>query len=258
MLFLRSFLPPLITFLVLLFLWDYAAQATGQSYLLPRPHDVLIALIDGYITYGTLWEHFMVTTTQTLLGFALGCGIAVVVGSLVAEFSLVDRMIYPFVIALQSMPKVAFAPLLIVWFGFGMSSKVVLVALICFFPMFVNMVVGLRGTPVELLDLYKAFSASRLRSFIEIKVPSALPSFFAGLQISIVFALLGSVVGEFVASQKGLGSVIQAASVSFKLPIVFACIISLSVLGAAMTLSLRAIQRRIVFWQGEARSGEQA
>lgn len=245
----RRYLPPIVMFFILIGLWEWASRGETQSYLLPGPISVVDALIDGYITRGILWEHLWTTFAQTILGFAIGCTVAVVIGSLVAEFEIVDRMVYPYVVALQSMPKVALAPLLIVWFGFGMMSKVVLVALICFFPMFVNIVNGLRGISPELLDLYRAFSASRWRTFIEIKVPTALPSFFAGLQISVVFALLGAVVGEFIAAQKGLGSVIQAASVSFDLPIVFACIISLSCLGALMTMSVRRLQRRIVFWQ---------
>ncbi|MCC6008984.1 MAG: ABC transporter permease [Rhodobacteraceae bacterium] len=229
--------------------WDWYARGDAQGLLLPLPLDVVESLIDGYFIRGTLWPHLFATMHATLMGFAIGCFVAVVLAALVTEFQLIDRMIYPYVVALQSMPKVALAPLLIVWFGFGIESKIVLVALICFFPMFINASNGLRGVPVELLDLYRAFSAGRWRTFFEIKVPTALPSFFAGLQISVVFALLGAVVGEFIASQKGLGSLIQAASVSFRLPIVFACIISLSILGAVMSISVRILQRRVVFWQ---------
>ncbi|WP_372520278.1 ABC transporter permease [Roseovarius sp.] len=249
MTFVSRYVPPLVMLAVLLFAWEWASRGENQSYLLPGPVSVVEALIDCYFTRGILWEHLWTTFVQTAAGFAFGCMAAIVIGSLVAEFPLIDRMVYPYVVALQSMPKVALAPLLIVWFGFGIMSKIVLVALICFFPMFVNVVSGLRGVSPELLDLYRAFSASRWRTYVEIKIPTALPSFFAGLQIAVVFALLGSVVGEFIASQKGLGSVIQAASVSFDLPIVFACIISLSCLGAVMTTTVRRLQRKIVFWQ---------
>ena len=251
----RYFLP-IITFMLVMTAWELGARTEGAAFLIPRPFDVLQSLIDGYYTRGTLWPHLWTTLTQTLLGFAIGCVVAVVLAAFVAEFEVVDRVVYPYVIVLQSMPKVALAPLLIVWFGFGMASKVVLVALICFFPMFVNAVSGFRSVPVELVDLYKAFSASRWRMFFEIKVPTDLPSFFAGLQISVVFALLGSVIGEFIASQRGLGSVIQAASVSFNLPIVFACIISLSCMGALMTATVRFLQDRIVFWQRASTAGD--
>lgn len=245
----KRYLLPAITFIIIMTAWELGARSEGAKFLVPPPMAVLQSLVDGYVIRGTLWIHLWTTLAQTLLGFAIGCVVAVVLAAFVAEFEVVDRMIYPYVIALQSMPKVALAPLLIVWFGFDMASKVVLVALICFFPMFVNSVTGFRSVPVELVDLYKAFSASRWRMFFEIKVPTALPAFFAGLQISVVFALLGAVVGEFIASQRGLGSVIQAASVSFNLPIVFACIISLSCIGALMTAIVRLLQKRVVFWQ---------
>ena len=251
----KRYVLPVITFVIIMTAWEFGARSEGAQFLIPRPLAVLNALWDGYYVRGTLWPHLWTTLAQTLLGFAIGGVVAVVLAAFVAEFEVIDWMIYPYIIALQSMPKVALAPLLIVWFGFGMSSKVVLVALICFFPMFVNSVTGFRSVPVELVDLYKAFSASRWRMFYEIKVPTALPSFFAGLQISVVFALLGAVVGEFIASQKGLGSVIQAASVSFNLPIVFACIISLSCIGALMNAVVRLLQRRIVFWQRTVTNG---
>lgn len=239
---------PLITLVLLLFFWDASVRWLGMpSYLLPPPMDVFGALWQGYAT-GLLWPHLWATTLATIGGFALGCTIAVIVGGLVAEFRLLERMVYPYVVALQSMPKVALAPLLIVWFGFGLMSKVVLVALICFFPMFVNVVTGLRSAPTELVDLYTAFSASRLQIFKDIKFPAALPSIFAGLQIALVLSLLGAVVGEFVASQKGLGSLIQAASLNFDVPTMFACILTLALMGATATMLVGRLQRRLLFW----------
>ncbi len=239
---------PLLTLVLILGLWDISIRWLGMpSYLLPPPADVFSALWHGFAS-GLLWPHFLTTAAETVGGFILGCSVAVVVGSLVAEFKLIERMVFPYVVALQSMPKVALAPLLIVWFGFGIMSKVVLVALICFFPMFVNVVAGLRSARQELIDLYTAFSASRFQIFLDIKLPSALPSIFAGLQIALVLSLLGAVVGEFVASQKGLGSLIQAASLNFDLPIMFACILTLALMGAAATLLVSWAQRRLLFW----------
>ncbi|ARP78484.1 ABC transporter permease [Bordetella genomosp. 6] len=239
---------PLVTLVLILGFWDISVRWLGMpAYLLPPPLDVFRALWHGYST-GLLWPHLLTTTAETIGGFVLGCSVALVVGGLVAEFRLLERMVYPYVVALQSMPKVALAPLLIVWFGFGLMSKVVLVALICFFPMFVNVVTGLRSARQELIDLYTAFSASRFQIFRDIKLPSALPSIFAGLQIALVLSLLGAVVGEFVASQKGLGSLIQAASLNFDLPIMFACILTLAFMGAMATLVVNWAQRRLLFW----------
>jgi len=215
------------------------------------PWAVAKALWFGYAEGGALWPHFFETGMETLLGFLLGSAIALIVGAAVAEFRTLERFIYPYVVALQSMPKVALAPLLIVWCGFGLLSKVVLVALICFFPMFVNVVAGLHSSRAELIDLYTAFSASRWQVFLDVKLPSALPSIFAGLQISLVLALLGAVVGEFVASQKGLGSLIQAASLNFDVPVMFACMVTLAVMGATASALMRALQRHFLFWEAD-------
>ena len=148
------------------------------------------------------------------------------------------------------MPKVALAPLLIVWFGFGLASKVVLVALICFFPVFVNVLTGLRATRPDLIDLYRAFGSSRWRIFWDVRLPSAAGSIFAGLQVALVMALLGAVVGEFVAAQEGLGSLIQASSLNFEVPVMFACILTLAAMGAIANTIVRFVQRRVVFWEG--------
>lgn len=240
---------PALTLVALLAIWDAAIRFSWiESYLLPSPTAVLSALWSGYVTDGVLWPHFLTTASETVVGFVLGCAVALILGSLVAEFKPLEQMVYPYVVAMQSMPKVALAPLLIVWFGFGFLSKVVLVALICFFPMFVNVMAGLRSAPTELLDLYTAFSAGRFQIFKDIKLPSALPSIFAGLQISLVLSLLGAVVGEFVASNKGLGSLIQAASLTFDLPIMFACILTLALMGATGNILMRWLQRRMLFW----------
>ncbi len=239
------------TFALVLLAWDQSVRwGLVSANLLPTPWAVAKALWFGY-TGGALWPHFFETATETVLGFLLGSAIALVVGAAVAEFRTLERFIYPYVVALQSMPKVALAPLLIVWCGFGLLSKVVLVALICFFPMFVNVVAGLHSSRAELIDLYTAFSASRWQVFLDVKLPSALPSIFAGLQISLVLALLGAVVGEFVASQQGLGSLIQAASLNFDVPVMFACMVTLAVMGATASAVMRALQRHFLFWEAD-------
>lgn len=240
---------PIITFVFMIGAWSlaYNLQLVPDT-VLPGPKAVAEAFWNGYAN-GTLWPHLATTATETVLGFLLGSVVALCVGGLVSEVKLVERLIYPYIVALQSMPKVALAPLLIVWFGFGIASKVVLVALISFFPMFVNVVAGLRSARPELVDMYTAFSASRWQIFRDIKLPSAMGSIFAGLQIALVLALLGAVVGEFVAAQQGLGSLIQAASLNFDLPIMFACIITLAMMGAFASMLMRAVQRRVVFWE---------
>ena len=253
---LKNYAARACTFILVVLAWDQSVRwGLVSSNLLPPPWAVAKALWFGYVDGGALWPHFFETGVETLLGFLLGSAIALVVGAAVAEFRTLERFIYPYVVALQSMPKVALAPLLIVWCGFGLLSKVVLVALICFFPMFVNVVAGLHSSRTELIDLYTAFSASRWQVFLDVKLPSALPSIFAGLQISLVLALLGAVVGEFVASQKGLGSLIQAASLTFDVPIMFACMVTQAPMSACASALMRALQRHFLFWEAGRGSG---
>ncbi len=154
--------------LIIAIWWASVAWLRVPSYLLPSPGAVLHALYVGYVE-GTFWDHLLYTTQSTVVGYLVGCSFAVVLGACMAEFDVFSHLAYPLVIALQSMPKVALAPLIIVWFGFGIESKIVMVALICFFPVFVNTAVGLRQANPELLDLMRAFSASRWDIFLQIK-----------------------------------------------------------------------------------------
>jgi NitT/TauT family transport system permease protein len=169
---------------------------------------------------------------------------------LVAEYDLLGRILMPFIVGFQSMPKVALAPLLLVWFGFDLTSKVILVGLICFFPMFVNTVAGLRSANNDLVDLYRACSSSRLLIFWDVKLPGAANSIFAGLQIAMVMALLGAVVGEFVASRRGLGYLIQSSGVNFDVPAMFTAVLTLSALGITATFILRKLHSKVVYWEG--------
>ena len=172
-----------------------------------------------------------------VIGYLLGCFLAVVIGALLAEIPIIERALMPYIVALQSMPKVALAPLIIVWFGFGMSSKVVLVALICFFPVFINTLVGIRSVNPDIVNLYRAFSASRWNILLNVKLPAAASSIFAGLQISVAMALIGAVVGEFIASKAGLGNLLQASSMTMDVATMFAVVI---VLGGMSVLLMYA------------------
>lgn len=245
---------PVLSITIFLVFWHNAISWFAvPSYLLPGPLDVFRTLWIGYAG-GRFWPHLGITMYEVGVGYVIGCTAALLLGSLVAEFRVIDRMIYPFIISLQSMPKVALAPLVIVWFGFGPTSKIVMVGLICFFPTFVNSLTGLRAANPDLLDLYRAFNASRLSVFLNVKLPTAAGSIFAGLQISVVLALIGAVVGEFIAAQKGLGYLIQSSTLNFDVATMFAAIISLAMVGVTASAVIRAIQARVVFWESRNRS----
>lgn len=245
----KSILFPMITGAVLILLWFVSIRVFAvPNYLLPAPESVLHALKTGYID-GQYWPHFLFTLQSTFYGYLIGCGLALMVGTVLAESETFEQFIYPYIIALQSTPKVAIAPLLLVWFGFGMASKVVMVALMSFFPMFINTVVGIRQANPAMLDLMKAFSASRSHVFFHVKLPAASGHIFAGLQISVVLSLIGAVVSEFISSTRGLGYLIQSASVNMDVATMFACLFSLILIGLTGTNLIRLLHRKLVFWE---------
>jgi NitT/TauT family transport system permease protein len=246
---LGNVLLPALTALLFLVIWQVGVGwLTVPSYLIPTPLAVIATLFTA-LANGFLWNDIWATLEAILIGYACGCAAAFVTAAFVSEFPLLDRAFYPLIVAFQSVPKVALAPVIVVWFGFDLASKVVLIALICFFPCFVNAVVGLKSTPTDLIDLYRAFGARRAQIFWSIKLPSALTAIFAGLEISVVLAILGAVVAEFVSSRRGLGHVIEAASADFNVALMFASIVVLSVMGVLATQLIAAIRHRVAFWE---------
>jgi len=251
-----AILLPLAAVALLLVAWDRAVVLLQvPTYLLPRPGDVFTAFWSGYVTERTYWTHLATTMYEVVVGYGIGCTIALLAGAIVAESRWIERTFMPIVVAIQSIPKVALAPLLIVWFGFGVSSKIVLVALICFFPIFINSFYGFRSANPDLLRLYRAFGSSRLHVFRHVKLPSAAGSIFAGLQIGVVLALIGAVVGEFVSSKEGLGYLIQASTLSFDVATMFASVVSLSIIGITASSLVRWLQARVVFWERREAAG---
>ncbi len=244
---------PLISLAVLLALWQAAIEVFAiPDYLLPAPGAVGQALAQGFAD-GSLWPHIGATLTEALSGYALGCGLAIICGALLAESRTFERFCYPVLIGIQAMPKVALGPIILVWFGFGLASKVVLVALVCFFPLLVNTINGIRRSDPELLDACRVFSASRRFLLLQVKLPAAAGDIFSGLQIGVSLALIGAVVGEFLSAQQGLGYLIASASVSMNLAVMFAGVALLAVLGLSGSLLMRGLHARVVFWEAGAR-----
>jgi len=246
---LLSVICPLISLAVLLGVWDAAVRLLAiPDYLLPSPQAVFHALADGFGD-GSLWPHLVTTLGETLSGYLIGSLLAVTFGVALGESRTFERFVYPLLVALQATPKVALGPIILVWFGFGVASKIVLVALVCFFPLFVNTVNGIRRTDTELLDACRAFSASRWFLLFHVKLPSAAGEIFAGLQIGVALALIGAVVAEFLSAQQGLGYLIASSSVNMSLATMFAGVFLLALSGFIGAQMVRWFQRRVVFWE---------
>lgn len=237
-----------LVFVVFVALWEGIVRVFAiPAFLVPAPSTVVMALANG-LGSGLYVTHFWVTMYEALLGFVIAAVAGILLGAIVAQWRLVEQTLYPYLVALQTLPKIAIAPLIIVWFGFDISSKVVIAATVAFFPVLVNVIVGLKTIDQPKLDLMRSLKASRWQIFRLVTFPNALPFVFAGLDIAIVFSVLGAIVGEFVGAQQGLGNLILQFNFSLDIAGVFAVLILLSVLGVSLHLVMQAIQRRVIFW----------
>ena len=240
-------------FLTLLLVWKAGVIVLKvPPYILPAPEQVFVALWSGIAVspasplgwYMPLWS----TMSNALLGFMIGASLGLFFGSLMAEFRAVETALMPYAFALQSLPKVAIAPLIVIWCGFGDGSKVAMAALLAFFPMLVNCFAGIRAAEVERLELMRALSASRLETYYIVKLPSAAPYIFAGLDMGIVYALLGTIVAEFLGAQQGMGVAITKAQAVTDVAGVFGALVVLGVTGILVHLVVRRIERSVIHW----------
>ena len=232
------------TLLLALLAWEGLVRGLALSpQVLPGPGLVARAVWQGWVE-GTFWPHIAITLQGALGGCLLGSVLGFVAGVGVAGSRRLRLALYPVVIAVQSMPTVAVAPLIVVYFGVGLPSKLVTVALLCFFPLFVNTVAGLQAADARLLDLYRAASASRWRVLADVQIPGCVPSLLAGLQVAVVLSFIGCVVSEFVASRAGLGYLIKVYSNDLNVAVMFACIVTLAVLGGGTGYALNRLRER--------------
>jgi len=215
------------------------------TYFIPTPLAILAALVSERAVYAA---NFLITLWSTLLAFVIATAIAVVLGALVSEVLFLRRTIYPLLIAVQSMPRIALAPVIIVWFGFGISSKVVLGAFTAFFPIFLNTVHGIAATDRDQLALMRTLRANRWQVFCKVKLPGALPFLLAGANIGIIFAILAVIVGEFLGANHGMGYLIVNESNQMDMAGVFASIFLLSAAGLCFHYGLGLARRRLLFW----------
>ena len=227
----RFALPSLLVLCALVLLWEAAVLRAGVSeIILPTPSAIAAVLYDGLIT-GFLWPHIWITTTETLLGLFLGCIIGFLSGVILNESPGLRRLLWPYILASQVVPKLALGPLFIIWFGFGMTSTVIITALICFFPLLENTLTGLESAAREKRDLFRMLGATRLQTLLRLKIPSGLPIIMTGVRIAGVLALVGAVVGEFIGGNSGLGASIIAAQGMMDSALMFALFIVITFLG---------------------------
>lgn len=217
------------------------------AFVLPAPSDVAMRVVEDMLL-PRMRADALYTLTEIVAGFAIAAVLGVGLGALIALVPMVDRVLSPYVIALQTIPKVAVAPLLVIWLGFGIESKIVIVALIDFFPILVNAAAGFRSTDSRQVLLMKSLRATDWQIFRKVRVPNAMPYLMAGVHIAMIFAVIGAVVGEFLGSSQGLGSQIIQRQASMDVVGVFSVLVILSTIGIALNVLTKLAGRRLVFW----------
>ncbi len=243
---------------VFLALWEAVVRMLRiPAFILPPPSQVGAALYRGAVS-GIYLENLWITLAETVLGFALGSLVAFVVGTALAASRLVEYYLYPYIVMFQSMPKVALAPLVVIWFGLGLTSKVISAALIAFFPLLVNTIVGLRSADEDRVDLMRSLAATELQIFRMLRLPSALPFIMAGLEVAMVFSLVGAIVAEFIGAEAGLGMLIQSRNFSMDVAGEFALLFILAAMGLALNYLVASIRRRVLFWDASQKAAASA
>jgi NitT/TauT family transport system permease protein len=244
-------LRPFWLVVMLIVLWDVFIRLFKiPPYLVPNPLSVAKQLV---AEWPMLWRETLPTLYATLGGFALSALIGVPIAMWIAYSRLVESFVYPLLVFSQSIPKVAIAPLFVVWFGFGLVPKVIAAFLLGFFPVVVATVQGFKSVEGDVIDLARSMGANPLKIFLKFRLPHALPAIFSGLKVSVTLAVVGAVVGEFVGSNSGLGYVLQKANGTFDLPLMFAALVILSMIGVILFLVLELIERWLMPWHASQR-----
>jgi len=234
----------LVVFLVL---WQAIVIIGGYPpFILPTPWAVGTRFVTAW-TDGTIQPHLVTTLVEVALGFAVGAGLALVIGYSLARSALVERLLSPYLVAAQATPILALAPLLALWFGPGLAGKVVICALIVFFPVAVATMVGIRSVDARLLELGRALRATPRQVLTTLEIPAALPSILGGMRVGVTLAVVGAIVGEWAGAERGLGVLINLARGSlFDIPLLFATLMTIALVGIALYLVVIAVERRLV------------
>jgi len=236
--------------------WEYGVRwLQVPTYILPPPSHILVALWrglnEGLLSRGGYWLHAGVTLWEVLLGFFIGSGVGLLLGTIISQFRILEATLRVYIVAIQSLPKIALAPIIVLWFGFGLTSKVVIICLLTFFPLLVTSMAGFKAVDVERLELMRSLGANSWQIFWKVRLPSALPYIFAGLDMAAVFAVVGAVVGEFVGAQRGLGTLILSMNSQMDTAGTFSVFIILALVGVVLHKGLRMVERRLLFWSGD-------
>lgn len=255
-------LPFLISIPVLVLIWHVTVTAFDvPSYILPLPADTFRALIAGVfidpMSPQSLLHHTGITLRGALLGYLIGASFGIIVAVCISESRMLNRIVMPYAIGLQSVPKIALAPLVVIWFGSGFTSLLVLTALVAFFPIFMNTYHGLHAADRDQVRMMKSIGAGRMRILAWVRLPNAAPTIFAGLDVGIVYGLIGALVAEFVSGTEGIGVIILQYQYVNDTAGTFAALFVLGAAGTLLHLAIVRIRALVIFWdKRNRRAGE--
>jgi NitT/TauT family transport system permease protein len=243
-------IPPVIVTLILLGIWEFVSS-TGMvdEIILPAPSSIAQAGAD-IVQESFFWNATWVTTQEALIGFGAGVLIAWILGTLIGLFRRFSLAVYPPVVAFQIMPRVALAPVFLTWFGFGITSKIVMAATICFFPVLVNTILGMQGVSRDARALMRSLGASKWEEYRKLLLPASLPAIFASLKVAIALALIGAIVAEFLGASEGMGVLLREFSFQLRIAESFAVLVALSLLGLVLYGLAALLESRLIFWRG--------
>lgn len=232
--------------IALLIAWQVAVTLLRiPTYLLPSPSEIAQTLVEDW---PELWWATLVTTGEVLSGFALAVAVSIPVAMLIVSFRWFETIVYPFLVILQTVPKIALAPLFVVWFGFGILPKVLVTFLICFFPILLDTMTGLRSSNPDMASLVRTMGGGKMAIFMKVRLPSALPHLFSGVKVAITLAVVGAVVAEFVGATEGLGYLLLRANANLDTALLFAAIVLLTVLGLILYYAVSFLERLVIPW----------
>ena len=257
---LLKWLPFISTPILLLLLigsWQFAVSVVGVSeFILPAPLDVWRSLID-LLTGGEVWYDIGVTLFEVLVGFAFALVIGTAVGAVLGRVIWLERAVQPALVALQVVPKVAFIPIFVIWFGFGMTSKIIMAAILAFFPIMLNVMLGVRSVDRGHRDVMRGLGAGRWATFKSLELPSTLPYIFAGAEVGIVFAVIGAIVGEYLGGSEGLGHRVVRSLNALDAPQLFAVIVLLALMGSLLYAAVTLTKRLMILWHDSVAGASQ-
>ena len=251
----RRWLPALLIVLAILAAWEaYVRIFDVQTWLLPAPSAIAVALFQDA---GLLWYHTRATLTEIIVGFGVALACGVLLATAIGMSRTLERALYPFIIASQTVPIIVIAPMLLIWVGYGLAPKVIVVALISFFPIVVNMVDGLKSVDRDMVNLMRTLGGNRRQVFFKVQVPTSLPYLFSGMRVAIAVSVIGAVIGEWVGSSEGLGYLMLRSKPQFLTERVFASIVILSLLGIGLFASIGILERIAIPWRRPATEDSQ-